>query len=263
MLEYKHYYKENVETVVFVHGFGSDSNVFYKQMRSFVRKFNVIAIHLPGHANSPDTKSYGESFNLDSVIVEIVQTLNQLKIFKAHFVGISLGSVVLHRFLQRHPEYIRSVVLGGAVTRLSPLTKTVFQILNIMKGILPSVWIYTAIGQYMLPTNKRKTTREIFYNGVKQMKRDNFLDWLDVLNAVDFSYKKLHDKAKNIPKLYISGVEDIRFIDYLLEDIVNDKAAEIVLLENCGHICNMEDPKTFNASSIEFIEASGVRPPLS
>ncbi|WP_338470896.1 alpha/beta hydrolase [Niallia sp. XMNu-256] len=254
MLEYKQYNKENVETVVFVHGFGSDSNAFYKQMRSFVKKFNVIAIHLPGHGNSSDTRSYGGNFNLDSVIEAMVQTLNQLKIYKAHFVGISLGSVVLHYFLQKHPEYINSMVLGGAITRFSPIARTALRIFNLTHGVLPALWIYSIMGQYMLPTNKLKTTREIFYNGVKQMKKGNFIDWLRVLNAVDFSFEILHDHAKSIPKLYISGVEDIRFIDYLLKDIKNDLAAEVILLENCGHICNMEDPKTFNTASVEFIE---------
>ena len=86
------------------------------------------------------------------------------------------------------------------------------------------------------------------------MKRSNLLDWLSVLNTVDFSYHTLNNKAKDIPKLFISGAEDFRFIEYLLENIGNDKTAEIVLLENCGHICNIEDPYTFNAISIEFIE---------
>ena len=211
MLDYKHFYKENAETVVFIHGLGSDSSIFYKQMRSFVRKFNIIAIHLPGHANSPDTKSYGMNFNLDYVIGEILQTLSQLKIFKAHFVSMSLGSVVLQYFLQRHPEYIQSAVFGGAVTRLNPFAKTIFQVLNIMKGILPSVWMYSAIGQYMLPTNARKNTREIFYKGAKRMKRSNLLDWLSVLNTVDFSYHTLNNKAKDIPKLFISGAERLSF----------------------------------------------------
>jgi pimeloyl-ACP methyl ester carboxylesterase len=58
MLYYKTYPKPDcAEWVVFVHGAGGSSSIWFKQIKDFSRYFNVLMVDLRGHG-----KSAGDNF---------------------------------------------------------------------------------------------------------------------------------------------------------------------------------------------------------
>ena len=61
MLDYKYYQGGGLDHIVLLHGIGGNSQIFYKQIDEYKKKFNVLAIHLPGHGKSPDTDAYERS----------------------------------------------------------------------------------------------------------------------------------------------------------------------------------------------------------
>ncbi|MCM3587024.1 alpha/beta hydrolase [Mesobacillus maritimus] len=254
MLDYQFYKREDRdETIILLHGMGGSSKIFYKQIRLYQESFNVLAIHLPGHGESPDIQYYKEPFNYDLVVGEILKTLDTLQIREAHFIGISLGSVVIHHILQTHPDRVKSAVMGGCVTRFNVYAKTLFHIGNISKNFVPFMWIYRTFAHIMMPKVNHKKSRDIFIHEAKKMKRENFLSWFKVIGQADVTYKHVQEQSGGIPKLYISGQEDHIFVHKLLKDIEGDKSARVLIIENCGHVCNIEKPEEFNAASLRFL----------
>ncbi|MCP3030077.1 alpha/beta hydrolase [Halobacillus sp. A1] len=255
MLEYKVYSRVNGnEDLVLLHGIGGNSNIFYKQLKYYREHFNVITIHLPGHGNSPSLENYGKDFSQSLVAKEVLKTLDFLKIEKAHFVGISLGSVILHYIMKLNPERVASAVLSGAITRFNLFSKFLLLVGRTIKSITPHLWIYYLFAHIIMPKANHKKSRDIFIKEAKKMKREDFIGWFNSVNKVAQSYDLVPKIAGKIPKLYVSGSEDHLFIENLQKDIKQDLNAKMKIIERCGHVCNIERYKEFNRITIDFLK---------
>ena len=254
MLDYKiHNREKDQEDLVLIHGFGGNSSIFYKQLKQYKKQFNVITIELPGHGKSPDLHTYLEGFSYQVAAKEVIKTLNSLGIKQAHFVGVSLGTIIIHYLLQDAPDRVKSAVLAGTVTRFTPFSKVLLFTGKAIKNFTPYIWIYRLFARIMMPKSNHTQARITFINEAMKMKRRNFLGWYDTCFTIEDSYKNVQRTASNIPKLYVSGSEDHLFIGPLKEDIKNDPNANLAIIEKCGHVCNLERAKVFNDLSLNFL----------
>lgn len=253
MLDYHLYQNKGKDCIVLLHGIGGNSNIFYKQLGEYKKEFTVLCINLPGHGNSPDISQYDREFSFDLVTREIFKTMDALKIEKAHFVGISLGSVVLHNILQFNPVRVQSAVLGGAVTRFNTMGKFFLTAGDLIKDVTPHMFIYRLFANIMMPKKNHARSRMFFIQEAKKMKRANFIAWYKIIRNLDKTYDRVQEIGKNVQKLYISGKEDHLFLDSLKNDIAGDENARLVVLQDCGHVCNIEKGEEFNEASLAFL----------
>lgn len=222
-------------------------------MKQYQQHFNVITLHLPGHGNSPSVSNY-TGFSFSIVAGEVIKTLDYLKIKHAHFVGISLGSVIIHYILKERPKIVKSATLAGAMTRFNLFSNVLYTLGKLIKSITPHVWIYNLFAYMIMPKSNHKKSRSIFIKEAKKMRREDFIGWFDAINDLKESYLQVQTRAKGIPKLYVSGNQDHLFIDSLKKDIKQDEDAHMRIIENCGHVCNLDGFQQFNKISLEFLK---------
>lgn len=257
MLDYRLYKGQGSDYIVLLHGIGGNSKIFYRQIKAYLKHFNVVAIHLPGHGNSPDIVSYKEKFTFDLIVREIGKTLDKLAIHKAHFVGISLGSIVVHQLLKTEPGRIRSAVLGGAITRFNRLAKFLLKLAGAIKDFIPFMWLYRILALILMPKENHKHSRRFFIREANKMHRDNFLAWYELATEVETAFANTH--LVQVPKLYVSGAEDHMFVNELRADLHEDENSELVILGQCGHVCNIEKADDFNQISLDFMSKHKTR----
>ncbi|TMU87609.1 alpha/beta hydrolase [Bacillus sp. BHET2] len=253
MLEYNVQQGVGKEYVVFLHGIGGNSKIFSKQLETFKEFYNVVTIHLPGHGHSPGIESYNEPFTIDLIVREVVDVLDDIGMEKAHFIGISLGSVVIHELLQKVPHRVKSAVMGGCITRFTFFSNTLLKLGHAVKNLVPFMWLYKLFAYVMMPKSNHKISRKLFIREAKKMKRKDFLGWYRLTPYVKSTYANVQERASHIPKLYISGKEDHLFVRSLKEDTFGDTGATKVFLDGCGHVCNVEKPNEFNRLALDFI----------
>ena len=95
MLYYKTFVSENnSEWITFIHGAGGSSSIWFKQIKNFKSYFNLLLIDLKGHGKSKNIDLDDED-NLDTTNIQIIGVLDHLKINKSHFVGVSLGTILM------------------------------------------------------------------------------------------------------------------------------------------------------------------------
>ncbi|MCF6409904.1 alpha/beta fold hydrolase [Pseudalkalibacillus salsuginis] len=254
MLEYKLFKKSGGEHVVLIHGIGGNSNIFYKQLKDYRKRYNVVTIHLPGHGGSPDVHDYKDELTFDLIAREIFKVMDHLHIKKAHFVGVSLGAIIIHHLMKVNPKRISSAVLAGAITRFNFTSKLLIITGRLVKGFIPHMWLYVLFARILMPHRNHKQSRLVFINEAKKMTRKNLLSYFYLYDKVPHSYQFVQQIAKEVPKLYISGEEDYFFISFLRKDISGDLNAKLTVIDRCGHVCNIEKPKEFNALSLEFLD---------
>ena len=101
------------EPVILLHGwFGNGSGMIETSVaRSLVGKCRLIAPDLRGHGDS--LKPIGTEHYGNNMVEDVVRLMDHLEIESAHFVGYSMGGMILTKLMVDHPGRVKSAVIGG------------------------------------------------------------------------------------------------------------------------------------------------------
>ncbi len=130
-------HKNSNDWVTFIHGAGGSSSIWFKQVDTFKKYFNVILLDLRGHGKSCESHINEKKYTFGDFSNDILKILDKENILKTHLVGISLGSIIARHFVYLFPERCQSAVLGGLVVRVNLVSKFLLFASNLLKVILP------------------------------------------------------------------------------------------------------------------------------
>lgn len=109
------------ETILIQHGYGRHSAFWYHWIPALARHYRVIRRDARGHGKSsaPD-KASGYDYSVDTILGEIVNTLDQLGISKVHWLGESTGGIWGEAMAVHHPERLLSLTVCSSPMYLPP-----------------------------------------------------------------------------------------------------------------------------------------------
>lgn len=93
------------------HGIGSSGEIFLEQFRELGTDFHVVAWDAPGYGRSEDSS---EQLRMDDYADLAAECIRDVFDSGAHVVGMSWGGVIATRLALRHPDLVRSLVLGSS-----------------------------------------------------------------------------------------------------------------------------------------------------
>ncbi|UTZ25768.1 alpha/beta hydrolase [Vibrio campbellii] len=244
------------EWVVFVHGAGGSSSIWFKQIKAYKQHFNLLLIDLRGHGKSNQLlkELMTSRYTFTAVTQDILKVLDHLKIQSAHFVGMSLGTIIVRNLAELASERVRSMVLGGAVTRLNTRSQILVRLGNLGKHILPYMWLYKLFAYVVMPQKNQRESRHLFIREAKKLCQKEFKRWFILAADVNPLMRYFKDRELPIPTLYLMGDRDYMFIKPVKEMVAVHKLSVLREIPDCGHVCNVERPDDFNQHSIEFIK---------
>jgi len=101
------------KTVVFIHGNSAGKEVFHHQFPALLRAgYSVLAIDLPGHGGSSDSKTPERDYNFPAFALLVKRLLTALKIETPLLVGWSLGGHVVIEMAGRGFECAGAMIFG-------------------------------------------------------------------------------------------------------------------------------------------------------
>ncbi len=256
MLDYTTYvHKDAVTWVTFVHGAGGSSSIWHKQVREFRKHFNVLLLDLRGHGKSkPSLKdAFNDKYTFDSITDDIVEVIRYLDIKKSHFVGISLGTILIRNLAERNPELVESMVLGGAILKLGFRSQVLMKLGVVFKSIIPYLWLYRFFAFVIMPHRNHKESRLLFVREAKKLYQKEFLRWFRLTSEINPLLRFFRSADIKIPTLYVMGGEDYLFLPAVKKAVQTHANSSLLLIEYCGHVVNVEQPKIFNSLVINYI----------
>jgi pimeloyl-ACP methyl ester carboxylesterase len=246
------------EWVVLVHGAGGSSSIWFRQLRAYREHFNVLLVDLRGHGGSAAVADgrEGKPYTFEAVSREVIDVLDHLELARAHFVGISLGCLIVRTIAELEPERVRSMVLGGAIARLNIRSRVLVVLGNGLKRVLPFMWLYRLYAWILMPRLNHRESRLIFVREAQKLARKEFLRWFRLTMELTALLRVFEERDTGIPTLYIMGDEDHMFLPAARRMAQRHRRAVLRVIERCGHVCNIERPAQFNDHSIQFMLSS-------
>jgi len=237
--------------------------VWYKQIQAYCRYFNLLLIDLRGHGRSlegPAMKRHEYSF--ESIALDIVEVLDHLKIKQAHFVGVSLGTIIIHKLADLRKEYVKSMIMVGAITRLNFKSRLFVKLGRIFHDVVPYMWLYKFFAFIIMPRHDAHESRNVFIQEAQKLARKEFIRWFMLTRRLTAKLKKIDEDDLGIPILYVMGEQDHMFLEPIKERVRKFRNQTLQVVEKCGHVVNIEKAAVFNELSIEFIRNVSILPVL-
>ena len=243
--------KNSNEWVIFLHGLCGNSAMWNSQVFAFKEKYNLCFIDLPSHGRSENAIVECRINSLEDIATAIIRILDGLNIKKAHFAGVSLGTLVIGKIYELYPERVSSVVMCGAVATFGMIQDFVMNIFGLTSKLcsartLAQIWI-----NYVLNKDERKNLKSLFIEQSKKISRPDTKKWIQMIIKEHKCLFNLDYSNLNI--LFVMGDGDKLFLTPVRKIKEKFNNIKLEILPNSGHLCNAHKPDNFNEISLNFL----------
>ncbi|HLZ87115.1 MAG TPA: alpha/beta fold hydrolase [Puia sp.] len=242
----------NGKPLVFIHGHPFNRTMWTEQVTHFSNNYRLIL---------PDLRGYGETevttprVLLDEMALDIIHLLDELKIEKAVFIGLSMGGQIVldcYRLISRRflalaivdsdargetPESAaRRIEIAEQILQTGMIKHTDETIHKyIAKTSMTNPAVYTPL--YKMMTTTKPEGAAAAHKG-RALRRDHTAILANIV----------------VPALIVVGSEDF-FTPLPIARLMSDNipGARLAVIDNTGHLPNMESPAEFNKVLGEFL----------
>ncbi|MEK9788337.1 MAG: alpha/beta hydrolase [Flavobacteriaceae bacterium] len=257
MLHYTVYKAKNnsEQWVTFIHGAGGNSSIWFNQVRFFSAYFNILLVDLRGHGKSIDS-STDQEYSFPLIISDLIEVLDCCGIKRSHFVGISLGSILIQKMMHTHPNRIEKIGLGGAILNLNIQSRILMFLGKLTQTILPFIWIYTFFAYVIMPYKAHRRSRALFIQEAKKISEKEFRKWYKLTSKLLPLLKTIRKQEVRIPTLYIMGSQDYMFLPFVKKIVKLHRKSKLLILKHSGHVVNIDKPDQFNSELLNFLQSA-------
>jgi 3-oxoadipate enol-lactonase len=249
--------KDEGKTILLIHGQPFNRTMWDDQFISLAGRYRVIV---------PDLRGYGETgigqdittkmVLLDELALDLVHLLAELKIEKTVVIGLSQGGQVALELFRLKPSLFEGIVLADTEARAED-GKGYQNRVHLSRKLLEEgmeSFVQERIRFFMCEhtfahkpdvvgrVGQMMRTTSAAGSAAVQRGRAERLDYTPLLEGICF------------PALIVVGDQDaftpLESARYMHERI---NGSRLAVIENCGHISNMEQPEAFNKVLLEFL----------
>ena len=261
LLHYEIVGKEGAPWIVFVHGAGGSIKTWKFQVEYFSKDFRLLLIDLRDHGFSKNIQPEYEAYDFQIVATDIIKVIDHLKIDKAHFLSLSIGSVVLQKLDLMRPKMVDKMVMAGAIFDGSMFMHAFVYSGKLLSYILPFRAFYSLFSIIVLPRRNHRLSRYIFRQQSMRMTTVEYLKWVELYKPFFNLIKEYWKRQISRECLLVMGDQDHIFFKSAHKFTSIQKNAKLCVIKGCGHVVSIESPKLFNKIASDFLKGHDV--PLS
>ncbi len=227
------------ETIIFIHGLGTNLSQFEKQHCYFCKTYQVLSITLSLEKNN---------HSLNTIATEIKTLLVKLHINHVHIVGNSMGGNIGFELLKSYPNIVNSLCIFGTTPTMK--TSQFFSLyIKFLIWILPIKFIAKIASISGVSSYSKHKIFEMFMNCSKK----SLYRSINILS--NFDYMKEIEKKKK-PLCIIKAQKDKKINKLLKKPIKKWKKQSwftLFEIEKAGHFANLDEPVKFNEFLSKFL----------
>lgn len=239
--------------IIFLHGYPFDKTMWKGQLDFLKSSYRVIACDIRGFGKSTDEES---TLSIDLFGNDLIQFMDNLNIDKAIVCGLSMGGYIALNVMERFPSHFEALILcdtqciadttEGKEKRYKIIEEIEADgVTDFNEGFIKNVFHKDSI------TNKTEL--------VEQLRSVVFSNSKNIITK-GFTALAEHSETCStlseigIPTLIICGRED-QVTPLAQSEFMNKHIKKSILhiIDNAGHVSNLEQPKEFNKYLSEFL----------
>jgi 3-oxoadipate enol-lactonase len=229
--------------IVFLHGIGGNRAHWASQLTFFSRNYRAVAWDARGYGDSDD---YDGALRFDDFTADLLRVLDFLKEGKAHLVGLSMGGRIARNFALKHPGRVATLTLANTSPGFDALSAE-----EVLKYVEERRSRTPPSARRLLGSRAGPGAQEALLASFHALRNDSYLKALEASVSQD---RGAPLERLAVPTLVITGDEDRVYPPALAQGMAQRiPGAELVVLEGCGHLSNLEQPERFNAALLDFL----------
>jgi proline iminopeptidase len=247
--------------IIFLHEFAADHTNWEPQMRYFSRGHRCIAYSARGYTPS-DVPELAEAYSFRHFYTDALAVLDHLRIARAHFIGLSMGSYSSLQVALNAPERALSMTLAAVGSGSSLANLEAFR-----AQCRANAEQLETIGSVEVAKVTREAPSRIpflvkdprghadFYAGLARHDARGSANTMRGFQGGRPSIYTMTEDIRKVttPALILCGDEDDNCIEPSLFLKKHLPAAGLALFPKSGHVLNLEEPALFNAMVERFL----------
>lgn len=243
------------EPLLLIQGLAADATAWAPQLPAFQQHFKVIAFDHRDVGRSSLAKG---PYRIADMAEDTASLMNALAIKQAHLLGVSMGGMIAQEFVLRHPDKVRTLVLGCTVAHVARFRVSILEVWKWIREHDPTNEIFAI----------EAITWGMTHNFLKNAEAVNqMMEWLrnppfpvspeaygrqaDAVRAFDAL-----DRLRNVrvPTLVLVGNQDILTPPWASRELAAAiPGAKLQILEGGAHGFFLEIPDKVNQAVIDFL----------
>lgn len=253
MVHYRDEGRNNNKTVVLLHGFLQNLDVWSSYVLSYMRDFRVITIDLPGHGH---TDSYGEVHSMDMMARVVKTVLDEAGVNQCVMVGHSMGGYVALAFAEKYPYSLRGLGLinSHALSDSESHRESRQAVCEQVKENRASFIVN------FVPSLFDSANRAALSQDIKDLQEQCLETRTESIIAAQMGMMNRPSRIAvleklEIPVMFIYGKNDNRIpIEIAITQAMIPSHSEILLLDHVGHMSFMEEREYVKPRIKNFVE---------
>jgi pimeloyl-ACP methyl ester carboxylesterase len=231
--------------LVLLHGIGSNSRSWRRQLESLSKTFKVIAWDAPGYGRSDDPPSEIKP-SMRYYADQVRGLLDWLGLKRVFLLGHSTGGGVALEFCRVYPQYLDRLIIADA--RHTGSTSVLDERLRLIRTLSPAQLAEQRAPKLLSANASPELLREVI-STMSEVRRPGY-EFAAIALAGSDAKDLIHNFP--VPTMLIWGADDQ--ITPVWDEL--PPKVELKIIPNAGHLCYIEQPEHFNELVRSFLSKS-------
>ena len=233
-------------TIVFLHGAGSNGNVFHRQLAHLGESHSPFSFDMPAHGRSSGVEGLPSIAEYADLLAKL---LDKLEVKTAVVGGHSMGGAIAMDLAARYPNRVSALILLSTAAKFSVPKDAIQQWWSVMMGRTSQPFTTDAFSP--------KTVKENFdlvrWTWGEQLKTDPRVRYTDIVAVDKVDLRPTLEKIDTPSKVLVGAEDNITTLADAEVLGAKIKGASVQVIADAGHAMPWERPNEVNAAIDGFL----------
>lgn len=250
ILHYRWINSRKSDSIILINSLGTNLMIWDKVISIISSHFNILCFDKRGHGLSSTKEGI---VTIDDYADDVIELMDQLKIKKAHVLGLSIGGLITYSLASRYPSRFGKLIFSNTGAKIGSEEAWNERISMIKEKGLSSM--SSGIIERWLSSEYRNNNEVETIAYKTMLERNSTLGYIQACEAIrDANYTSVLDKIKH-KALFIGGAADLGTTpEFVAEHASKLNKSEVNILEGVGHLPCIEKPEEVANLILEFCQ---------
>lgn len=254
MLHYKIVSKDKqLPWLLCIHGAGGNINTWKFQIPDLSNSFQLVLVDLRDHGGSVHEKELHQAYSFDLVAGDVLKVIDHLHIQELSIMSLSMGSMIAQKLAMLRPGMVKSAVYAGGVFHVTLAIHLFAHTAWILTKFIPYRRMYQMFSWLVMPLSNHQLARRLYMRQSALLTQSAYNRWIRLYGEFKKTLRRFFNSDIEIPSLVIMGSQDYIFLKAAKRFAEKSKDNQLIIMNNCGHICNIEQAKKFNQLVLDYL----------